>query len=431
MISSPLFSSLTLPNGSVVPNRVAKAAMEENMAVVGQLPGPALFDLYRAWAKGGAGLIITGNVMVDGRALTGPGGIVLDADTLIDPFIEWAKVARSQGAQAWMQLNHPGRQVRANMGEEAWAPSAVALDLGKHSKLFARPKAMTEAEIAETITRFADTAQAAERAGFTGVEIHAAHGYLISQFLSPLTNRRDDRWGGELANRARLLLEVVKAVRARVSPTFCVAVKLNSADFQRGGFSEDDARQVILWLNELPVDLVELSGGSYESPAMQGATADGRTLAREAYFLEFAAKLAAVAKMPLMTTGGIRRMAVAEQVIASGVAIAGMATALALVPDMPAQWRAGTHPRAETAPVRWKDKTMVALAATALVKRRLWALGAGRSKRRAYSPLVSTILVLAKTRRLTLRYRQWRAGQVERASISPTTGTACPNTARP
>jgi 2,4-dienoyl-CoA reductase-like NADH-dependent reductase (Old Yellow Enzyme family) len=407
-VNSPLFSSLTLPNGSVVPNRIAKAAMEENMAAVGQLPGPAIFELYRAWASGGTGLIITGNVMIDGRALTGPGGIVLDAGTAIEPFIEWSRVARSRGAQAWMQINHPGRQVRANMGEEAWAPSAVALDLGKHSKLFAMPRAMSEAEIAEIITRFADTATAAERAGFTGVEIHAAHGYLISQFLSPLTNRRDDRWGGSLANRVRLLLEVVKAVRTRVSPGFCVAVKLNSADFQRGGFSEDDARQVILWLNELPVDLVELSGGSYESPAMQGATADGRTLAREAYFLEFASKLAAVAKMPLMTTGGIRSMAVAEKVIAGGVAIAGMATALALVPDLPAQWLAGKHPTGDTTPVRWKDKTMAALASMAMVKRRLWALGEGRSNRRAYSPLVSTVLMLARTQRLTRRYRQWR-----------------------
>jgi 2,4-dienoyl-CoA reductase-like NADH-dependent reductase (Old Yellow Enzyme family) len=423
-MSTSLFSNLILPNGSVVSNRIAKAAMEENMAVVGQLPGPEIIDLYGAWARGGAGLIITGNVMIDGRALTGPGGIVLDADTPIEPFIEWSRATRSHGAQAWMQISHPGRQVRANMGEEAWAPSAVALDLGKHSKLFASPKAMDEAEITETITRFAETATAAERAGFTGVEIHAAHGYLISQFLSPLTNRRDDRWGGSLANRARLLLEVVKAVRTRVSPGFCVAVKLNSADFQRGGFSEDNAQQVILWLNDLSVDLVELSGGSYESPAMQGATADGRTLAREAYFLEFAAKLAAVAKMPLMTTGGIRRMAVAEKVIASGVAIAGMATALALVPDLPAQWLQGKHPAADAAPVRWKDKTMAALASMAMVKRRLWALGAGRSKAQSYSPLVSTIVMLARTRRLTLRYRQWRAGQVDRPSINPTRRTA-------
>jgi 2,4-dienoyl-CoA reductase-like NADH-dependent reductase (Old Yellow Enzyme family) len=165
-------------------------------------------------------------------------------------------------------------------------------------------------------------------------------------------------------------------------------------------------------LNELPVDLVELSGGSYESPAMQGTAADGRTLAREAYFLEFASKLAAVAKMPLMTTGGIRRMEVAEKVIASGVGIAGMATALALVPDLSSRWLAGQSQAADSTPVRWKDKTMAALASMSMVKRRLWALGAGRSKPRKYSPLISTILVLARTRRLTLRYRQWRTRKV-------------------
>jgi 2,4-dienoyl-CoA reductase-like NADH-dependent reductase (Old Yellow Enzyme family) len=169
------------------------------------------------------------------------------------------------------------------------------------------------------------------------VQIHAAHGYLISQFLSPLTNRRADGWGGSLVNRARLLLAVVGAVRSRVSAGFSVSVKLNSADFQRGGFSEDDAKQVVLLLNELAVDLIELSGGSCESPAMQGRTADGRTLAREAYFLEFAKDLAAIARMPVMTTGGIARKAVAEQVLASGVAVAGIATALAEVPDLPLQ----------------------------------------------------------------------------------------------
>lgn len=390
------------------------------MAGAGQLPGPALFNLYRAWAEGGAGLMITGNVMVDARALTGPGGIVLEAGTPMAPFTQWAQAIRSRGAQAWMQINHPGRQVRLDMGEEAWAPSAVALDLGKHSHLFAVPKPMSESEIVETIARFAHTAQQAEQAGFTGVEIHAAHGYLISQFLSPLTNQRDDRWGGSLANRARLLLEIVKAVRSRVSPSFCVAVKLNSADFQRGGFSEDDARQVILWLNELPVDLVELSGGSYERPVAQGAPADGFTLAREAYFLAFASKLAKVAKMPLMTTGGIRRMAVAESVIERGVALAGMATALALVPDLPAQWRAGQAARAEATPVRWKDKTMAALASMSMVKRRLWALGSGRSGTRHYSPLFSTLLVMARTKLLTRRYRQWR-GQGMAAVREPAT----------
>ena len=405
--SLPLSTPLQLPNGAVIPNRIAKASMEENMADAGQLPGPAIRALYAAWAAGGAGLILTGNVMIDGRAMTGPGGIVLERETPREPFAAWAREARSHGAQVWMQINHPGRQVFAAMKGEAWAPSAVALDLGKHSGLFAAPREMTEADIAEVIARFADSAQAAEQSGFTGVQIHAAHGYLISQFLSPLANRRTDRWGGALANRARLLLEVVKAVRAKVSPGFCVSVKLNSADFQRGGFSEDDAHQVLLWLNELPVDLVELSGGSYEAPAMQGRTADGRTLAREAYFLEFAKSLAAVAKMPLMTTGGIRRRAVAEQVLASGVAMVGVATALAQRPELPSAWFAGKELDASLAPVTWKDKGMAGLANMALVKRRLRALAAGQGRPRRYSPLFTLIADQMRSKKLTKRYRQW------------------------
>jgi 2,4-dienoyl-CoA reductase-like NADH-dependent reductase (Old Yellow Enzyme family) len=403
----PLSTPLALPNGAVVPNRVAKAAMEENMADPGQLPGPAIRALYAAWARGRAGLIITGNVMVDGRALTGPGAIVLERETPREPFAAWSRAARAHGAQVWMQINHPGRQVFAAMKGEAWAPSAVPLDIGRHSALFAQPRAMTEAEIAEVVARFAATARAAEEAGFTGVQIHAAHGYLLSQFLSPLTNRRTDGWGGSLANRARLLLDVVKAVRAQVSAGFCVAVKLNSADFQRGGFSEADARQVLQWLGELPVDLVELSGGSYESPAMQGHSADGRALAREAYFLEFAKALVAVATMPLMTTGGIRRRAVAEQVLASGVAMVGVATALAQVPELPAAWFAGRDVEVPMRQVAWKDRGMSGLATMALVKRRLRAVAAGQGAPRAWSPLFTLVIDQLRTRRLTARYRRW------------------------
>jgi len=170
------------------------------------------------------------------------------------------------------------------------------------------------------------------------VQIHAAHGYLLSQFLSPLTNLRRDRWGGSLENRARLLLEIVQGIRQQVGERFAVSVKLNSADFQRGGFSTDDAKAVVEMLNPLGVDLVELSGGSYEAPAMHGQARDGRTLAREAYFLEFAREIVSVARMPVMVTGGIRRYPVVEQVLGSGVAVAGMATALAIDPDLPARW---------------------------------------------------------------------------------------------
>jgi 2,4-dienoyl-CoA reductase-like NADH-dependent reductase (Old Yellow Enzyme family) len=199
----------------------------------------------------------------------------------------------------------------------------------------------------------------------------------------------------------------VRAVRTRVAPGFCVGVKLNSADFQRGGFSEDDAKQVLAMLNLEKVDLVELSGGSYESPAMQGRTADGRTLAREAYFLEFARDLAQVAKMPLMTTGGIARRAIAEQVLQSGVAIVGMGTALAAVPDLPRQWQAGREPVAAMPDVAWRDKALVSLARMALVRRRLHALADGSGPLAAYSPVFTLVLDQLRSLRLTRRYRAW------------------------
>lgn len=402
-----LFSPLTLPSGAVVPNRIAKAAMEENMADDDHAPSTALLRLYRAWAEGGAGLIITGNVMVDARAMTGPGGVVLEDDHHLDRFRTWAETARSRGAQAWMQINHPGRQMPAGLGQETLAPSAIALDLGAQSNRFPMPRAMTAADIAEVERRFATTARLAERAGFTGVEIHAAHGYLLSQFLSPLANHRQDRWGGSLENRARLLLDIVRGVRAAVAPGFAVAVKLNSADFQRGGFSPADAQAVVAMLAPLGVDLVELSGGSYEAPAMMGSARDERTLAREAYFLDFARDIAGVATMPLMVTGGIRRREVAEQVIDSGIAMAGIATALAIEPDLPRRWRDGQAVVPMLKPITWKNKPLAASAHMAAVKYQLTRLSRHRRTAPGVSPVWALILSQADAKRRARRYRHW------------------------
>ncbi len=377
------------------------------MADLAHGPSADLMQLYTAWAEGGAGLILTGNVMIDRRAMTGPGGVVLEDESNVPAFREWARIGQAKGAQMWLQLNHPGRQVMKNMGQQTWAPSPVALDLGKYSKMFATPKAMTEQDIHEVIARFVNAARIAEKAGFAGAQIHAAHGYLISQFLSPLTNRRSDRWGGALENRARLLVETVKAVRSAVSPTFSVAVKLNSADFQRGGFDTDEAKRVVVMLNDFAVDLVELSGGSYEAPAMQGSGRDGRTLAREAYFLEFASDIATVAKMPVMVTGGIRRIGVVQQILDSGVAVAGIGTALAIQPELPNLWKAEGDPRPEIPPIRWKNKAVASLATMAVVKYQLRRLSQGSPPAPAVSPLKALLLGQFRTARLTRKYRRW------------------------
>ncbi|MBN3505806.1 NADH:flavin oxidoreductase/NADH oxidase family protein [Burkholderia cenocepacia] len=406
-----VFDKLTLPNGSIIPNRVAKAAMEENMADAEHAPSEKLIRLYQAWADGGTGLLISGNVMVDSRAMTDAGGVVLEDDTQLDKFRRWAKIGRSKGAQFWLQINHPGRQMPANLGQQTWAPSAIALDLGKMSKHFDTPGAMTPQMIHDVIQRFARTARLAEQAGFTGVEIHAAHGYLLSQFLSPLANRRTDEWGGSLENRTRLLIEIVKAVRAMVSPGFAVAVKLNSADFQRGGFSASDARQVVKRLNELSVDLVELSGGSYEAPAMQGDARDDRTLAREAYFVEFARDIQKVAKMPVMVTGGIRRRLVAEQVIKRGVNMVGIGTALAIDPNLPRDWRLGKSNAPALSPITWKNKPLASLANMAVVKFQLRKLSAGKTTNPRVSPLRALILQQVTNLFQIRQYRRWVSRQ--------------------
>lgn len=410
---SDLFSSFTLPSGAKLKNRLVKAAMEENLATVEQLPGDALFNLYDAWAKGGVGLIITGNVMIDHLAMTGPGGVALEKDSPLEPFKKLADISKQNDSKIWMQINHPGRQVFKKMGGKVLSPSDVALNMGKHSGMFMQPTPMTDENIQDVINRFVITATLAEKAGFDGVEIHAAHGYLLAQFLSPLTNKRDDQWGGSLVNRARLLLEVVKGVRKACDKHFAVAVKLNSADFQRGGFDVDDAEQVVKMLEPLGVDMVELSGGSYEAPAMQGKTGDNRTLAREAYFLEFAERIAKNTSLPVMTTGGIRKASIADKVLSSGVALVGMASAMALTPDLPNRWKKDAKQEGVIPLVSWKDKTLSGLATMAIIKRQLRRIGAGATPQHNASPFWSLVTDQLRAAKLTKRYRKHYADEVK------------------
>lgn len=402
-----LFTPLRLPNGSIVPNRLAKAAMEENLADVNQAPGDALCRLYERWARGNAGLIVTGNVMVDGAAMTGPGDVVLEDERHLSAFKRWAAAARSGGAQVWMQLNHPGRQVYAALGQTGVAPSPVPVDIPGFSKMFAPVRELQRQEIRGIVDRFVSAAQLAEQAGFTGVQVHAAHGYLISQFLSPLVNRRMDEWGGPLENRARLLLDVVDGIREKVAPSFCVGVKLNSADFQRGGFDIEDACEVVSMLNARNIDLIELSGGNYEAPAMQGQARDGRTLAREAWFLEFAREVRGIARIPLMVTGGIHRREIAERVLSEGIAMVGMATALALHPELPLEWRAGRPGVVALPHVQWRNKVLASLATQSMVKRQLRRLGIGGPIKPAGRPLFSLVCDQWDNYKRGRQYRKW------------------------
>jgi 2,4-dienoyl-CoA reductase-like NADH-dependent reductase (Old Yellow Enzyme family) len=192
--------------------------------------------------------------------------------------------------------------------------------------------------------------------GFTGVQVHGAHGYLISSFLSPITNQRTDDWGGTLANRARFLLETVRAVRKAVGRDFPVALKLNSDDFRKGGFSHEECLQVVAWLNDEGLDLLEVSGGTYEQPRLigfAGRTEDAvpvrrSTRAREAYFLEYAAAIRRVARMPLMVTGGFRTRAGMASALGAAPGegdcdVIGLGRPLCWMPDFPRQLLAGAR----------------------------------------------------------------------------------------
>ncbi|MGH2905815.1 MAG: NADH:flavin oxidoreductase/NADH oxidase family protein [Solirubrobacterales bacterium] len=334
--TATLADPLTLNCGATLPNRLAKAALSENLGSRTSAPTPELNRLFRAWADGGAGLLITGNVMIDRRSIGEPRNVVVEDDRDFAELQEWAAAAKSGGAPAIVQLNHPGRQTLANISSLIVAPSAVRVKAS--GAPFPKPRALTNEEILEIIERFATAAEIVVRAGFDGVQLHGAHGYLISQFLSPRVNQRDDEWGGDDERRRRFVLEVARAVRQAIGPDKILGVKLNSADFQRGGFSEDESLRVIELLGDQGVDLLEISGGTYEKPAMVGsqvAKQSESSRAREAYFLEFAERAKQVTKMPLMVTGGLRSSAAMTDAVRDGVDVIGLGRPVCLEPDLP------------------------------------------------------------------------------------------------
>jgi len=337
-MTSPLASPISLPNGSVLPNRLCKSAMTEGLADKFDLPTPALIQLYKTWSQGGTGLHITGNVMVDRRYLERAGNVVLEDDKNLDLFRTWAKQGTTGGNHLWVQLNHPGRQCPKMVSTEPLSPSDVQLAMLGN---FARPRPMDQSDIEQVVERFITSARLVKEAGFTGVQIHCAHGYLLSQFLSPKINQRQDQWGGSLENRARIIRRIIVGVRAAVGADFPIGVKLNSADFQKGGFSLEDCITVASWLGEDGVDLLEISGGTYEQLSLIGVEpTDVResTRKREAYFIEYAERIKQSAQIPVMITGGFRSRDVMERAIESGeVDVIGLARPLCTEPDCSAK----------------------------------------------------------------------------------------------
>jgi 2,4-dienoyl-CoA reductase-like NADH-dependent reductase (Old Yellow Enzyme family) len=333
-----LAQSLHLPNGTVLRNRLAKAAMSETLGTYDNRPTAELVRLHERWAASGLGLIITGNMMIDRRALGEPGNVVVEDEADLPVLRQWAQSATQQGAAIWAQLNHPGKQSTKRLNAYNIAPSAVPFRADM-AALFETPREATTADIQDIITRFGRSAAICKEAGFSGVEIHGAHGYLISQFLSALHNRRNDEWGGNAEKRRRFVLAVYAEVRRQVGPDFPVGIKLNSADFQRGGFTEEESLETIRALADAGIDLIEISGGTYEAPAMGGGLKESKkasTVAREAYFLEFAEKVRAAVKVPLMVTGGFRTVVGMNAALRSGALdVVGLARLLAIDPDAP------------------------------------------------------------------------------------------------
>ncbi|MCU4413305.1 NADH:flavin oxidoreductase/NADH oxidase family protein [Acinetobacter sp. WU_MDCI_Axc73] len=303
MIGQPFI----LRQGQSIKNRIVKSALSEALGTPDGKPTRELIKLYRTWSQANLGLIITGNVMIDRRALGEPGNVVVEDERDLGLLKEWATVAKSGGSDVWMQINHPGKQAIRGLNKETVSPSAIPFS-AKMSAAFATPRELTDAEILELIQRYATTAAIAKKAGFNGVQLHGAHGYLISQFLSPYHNRRQDKWGGSAENRRRFVLEIYHAIRSKVGADFPIAIKLNSADFQRGGFTEEESLAAIQALDEVGIDHIEISGGTYEKPIMQLGTQKESTASREAYFLDFARKVRQNSQVPLMVTGGFRSL---------------------------------------------------------------------------------------------------------------------------
>jgi len=366
---SVLFEPISL-NGMVLRNRIVKSATAENMATPEGLPTNDTRCFYEQLAWGGAGLIITGYAYVNLVGQVSPLQSGAHTDAIIPKWRRITDAVHERGAKIAMQIVHGGRQTKPKgVGEiQPVAPSAVPNLL-----YFTRPRPMTEDEIWQTIRDFADAAARVKESGFDAVQIHAAHGYLISSFLSPLTNRRRDHWGSNCERRFRFLSEVYRAVRQAVGANFPVLCKLNIDDFALIGVTPRDSFPTTRHLAEMGLDALEISGGIFETAlnmsrgdAPVAILARGRsplvrlylnisfslqklcTPFREAYFLPYAEKLKATLNIPLILVGGIRRPEVAERILETGKAdLISMARPLIREPNLPNKWWAGAQAAAE------------------------------------------------------------------------------------
>jgi 2,4-dienoyl-CoA reductase-like NADH-dependent reductase (Old Yellow Enzyme family) len=343
-------------------------------------------------------MTITGNVMIDRRAIGEPGNVVVEDERHFDDLVEWAGIVKSEGAVGLVQINHPGRQAPRSLTPQPVAPSPIAVP--GTAGLFAEPRELTNDEILDIIARWARTAGIVTRAGFDGVQIHGAHGYLVSQFLSPLANQRTDQWGGSPENRRRFLLELVAAIRAEIGDAV-LSVKLNSADFQRGGFDQDESLEVVKALADAGIDLLEISGGTYSSAAMLGVNPalKASTRKREAYFMEYAERVRAeVPGLPLMLTGGFRSISGMEDAVNSGaVDLVGLGRPLTVDPETPSQLLDGSIDETVVHVRPTGVRIVDSLTGLAHWTVQMWRMADGRDPAPHHSAFLTTGRYLART----------------------------------
>ena len=345
MTENLLFTPITLPNGTTIKNRFFKSAMSEGMGTRDFQPKKNIATLYKRWAEGGTGLIITGNIMVDPKGTAEPGNIVFDKNSNMEILKNWANQGQQHGAKVMVQLNHPGKQAPKTVSKQTVAPSAVPLGNGLN-KLFSTPRALTTSEVEELVQKFVTSAKVAKEAGFSGVQIHAAHGYLISQFLSPHDNRRTDKYGGSLENRMRFLKEIYLGMREELGKNFTIGIKINSTDFKEDGLTEEDSLKTIIELANLGLDFVEISGGTYERPAMMGATSKSTN---QVFFAEYSKKLKQKIEIPVIVTGGIRSINAMNTLLNDNTTdFIGIARPLTIDPNIPNKIKQGTYTIVET-----------------------------------------------------------------------------------
>lgn len=318
---------LRLPCGAILKNRLAKSAMSDSLGNGEGDPTDAQIRLYERWAEGGVAISFIGEVHGDPRYPEKPGNLVLGPESDQQALGALTRRGRSENTHLWAQLGHAGALSHSPISQPK-GPSALDFE-------GLQCAGMSVAEIEELPRLYARTASLAKTVGFSGVHIHAGHGFLLSQFLCPLFNRRDDRYGGSVQARCRIVLEIIHEVRRVVGSHFPIGIRINSTDQLKGGLAETDALEVVCQLDQSSVDLIDISGGTY----FPGAKETKDSGSAGPYFLEFAQRAKKVTDIPLMVTGGFKKREQAIDALESGSAdLVGLARALVINPGLANIW---------------------------------------------------------------------------------------------